>query len=82
MARTKKKKVTPTNQIKLIAIRGPGLKPKIDSTLLVVTHLVTLTICVKGRIAMAMTCAIDGKVGEVRGKNVPARKEHRSYEEK
>lgn len=74
MARTKKKTVTPTNQIMLIDISRAGLKPKIDSTLLVVTHLVTLTMCVNGRIAIAMTCAAEGRVGEVSGKKVPARK--------
>jgi hypothetical protein len=74
IARIKKKTVTPTNQIMLNAIRGAGLKPKIGSRLPAVTHLVTFTMCVNGRIAIAMTCALAGKVGEVRGKKVPAKK--------
>ncbi len=74
MAITKKKTVTTTNQSALIVISITGLKPKIGSTLPAVTPLAMLTTCVSGRIAIATTCAIDGREGEVSGKKVPVKK--------
>jgi hypothetical protein len=75
MAATKKKTVIATNQSILITISNTGLKPKIGSTLSgAIAPLVILTTSVSGRIAVAMTCVLEGKEVEVNGKKVPARK--------
>ena len=74
MATTKKKNVTPTNQRTLIVISSVGLNPNMGSTLPAITPLVTLTTCVKGRIAIATTCILEGRDDEVNGKKVPAKK--------
>lgn len=75
MLKIKKKTVTTTSQITLTAISSSGLKPKIGSTVFgAITPLVRLTTSVSGRIAIATTCILGGKVGEVSGKKVPARK--------
>ena len=69
----KKKIVTAITQIELISTKTAGFKPKIGSGLPETTPLVMLTICVSGRIAIAMPCTLEGKEGEVKGKKVPAK---------
>ena len=72
MAKTKKNKVTATNQTTLNATIKAGSKPNIGSTFPPITPRVTLTICVRGKITMAPIWAAEGR--EVKGKNVPAKK--------
>ena len=72
MLKTKKKAVTTINQTMLIESKAPVFNPRIGSTLAVTAPLVTLTICVNGKIAKANPWAAVGS--EVNGKKVPHRK--------
>jgi hypothetical protein len=74
MQRIKKNIVTAITQIELISIKIVGFNPRIGSGLPETIPLVILTMCVSGRIAIAMPWMLEGKEGEVRGKKVPARK--------
>ena len=74
MVKTKKNIVTAITQTKLMITRIAGLNPRIGSGLPETTPRVMFTICVSGRIAIAMLCTVEGKEGDVRGKKVPAKK--------
>lgn len=78
MLSIKKNIVTAITQIELIITKTAGFKPRIGSGLPETAPLVTFTMCVSGKIAIAMPCMLpcmlDGNEGEVRGKKVPARK--------
>jgi hypothetical protein len=75
MLTMKKNAVTATNQAMLTSISATGLNPKIGSTVPgAMSPLEMLTICVSGKIAIATDCIAGGKVGEVKGKKVPAKK--------
>jgi len=71
----KKKTVTATNHAKLTNINAIGLNPKIGSTVPgAIIPLEMLTICVSGKTVIATHCTEEGKVGDVKGKKVPAKK--------
>ena len=74
MLSIKKNIVTAITQIELIVTKTAGFKPRIGSGLPETAPLVMFTMCVRGKIAIAMPCMLDGNEGEVRGKKVPARK--------
>ena len=71
MAKIKKKTVIPTSHSALMVNSAAGFKPKIGSTLPVITPLVMFTTCVSGNIAIAPACTV--VACDDRGKNVPAK---------
>ncbi len=74
MATIKKRAVTPTSHAKLTSISDAALKPNMGSIVPgEINPLDRFTMCVRGRIAMAIDCKLDGNVGDVNGKNVPAK---------